>query len=42
MDTPGSLSQEIYDVVGIGFGPSNLSLAVALEEQGASSAQHPV
>ncbi|MFP3987269.1 SidA/IucD/PvdA family monooxygenase [Streptomyces sp. E11-3] len=24
---------EIYDVVGIGFGPSNLSLAVALEEQ---------
>ncbi|MFJ9041487.1 lysine N(6)-hydroxylase/L-ornithine N(5)-oxygenase family protein [Streptomyces sp. NPDC102406] len=42
MDTPGSLSQEIYDVVGIGFGPSNLSLAVALEEQGAGSAQHPV
>ncbi|MFD9716477.1 lysine N(6)-hydroxylase/L-ornithine N(5)-oxygenase family protein [Streptomyces sp. NPDC059076] len=24
---------EMYDVVGIGFGPSNLSLAVALEEQ---------
>ncbi|MEU3603627.1 lysine N(6)-hydroxylase/L-ornithine N(5)-oxygenase family protein [Streptomyces sp. NPDC006798] len=25
-------AQEIYDVVGIGFGPSNLSLAIALEE----------
>ena len=25
---------EIYDVVGIGFGPSNLSLAIALEERG--------
>ncbi|MFE6158655.1 lysine N(6)-hydroxylase/L-ornithine N(5)-oxygenase family protein [Streptomyces sp. NPDC056486] len=27
-----SREPEIYDVVGIGFGPSNLSLAVALEE----------
>ncbi|MFI6339612.1 lysine N(6)-hydroxylase/L-ornithine N(5)-oxygenase family protein [Streptomyces sp. NPDC050535] len=27
---------EIYDVVGIGFGPSNLSLAIALEEHGAN------
>jgi L-ornithine N5-oxygenase len=35
-------SQEIYDVVGIGFGPSNLSLAIALEEHGASAPQHPV
>ncbi|MFE0424885.1 SidA/IucD/PvdA family monooxygenase, partial [Streptomyces sp. NPDC058953] len=25
-------AHEIYDVVGIGFGPSNLSLAIALEE----------
>ena len=25
---------EIYDVVGIGFGPANLSLAIALEERG--------
>ncbi|MFC0435418.1 lysine N(6)-hydroxylase/L-ornithine N(5)-oxygenase family protein [Kutzneria buriramensis] len=29
MDTRGS---ETYDVVGIGFGPANLSLAIALEE----------
>ncbi|WP_210589249.1 lysine N(6)-hydroxylase/L-ornithine N(5)-oxygenase family protein [Streptomyces sp. GESEQ-35] len=35
-------NQEIYDVVGIGFGPSNLSLAIALEEHGASAPQHPV
>lgn len=41
MDITGS-SQEIYDVVGIGFGPSNLSLAIALEEHGASAAQKPV
>lgn len=27
---------EIYDVAGIGFGPSNLALAIALEEYGAS------
>jgi L-ornithine N5-oxygenase len=25
---------DIYDVVGVGFGPSNLSLAIALEERG--------
>ncbi|MEU6768167.1 lysine N(6)-hydroxylase/L-ornithine N(5)-oxygenase family protein [Streptomyces sp. NPDC046853] len=35
-------SEEIYDVVGIGFGPSNLSLAIALEEHGASTPQNPV
>ncbi|MFE9453857.1 lysine N(6)-hydroxylase/L-ornithine N(5)-oxygenase family protein [Streptomyces sp. NPDC006739] len=28
----------VYDVVGIGFGPSNLSLAIALEELGAAEA----
>jgi L-ornithine N5-monooxygenase len=42
MDTTGRRHQEIYDVVGIGFGPSNLSLAIALEEHGASAPQHPV
>lgn len=35
-------SEEIYDVVGIGFGPSNLALAIALEEHGASDPQNPV
>ncbi|GAA1374894.1 lysine N(6)-hydroxylase/L-ornithine N(5)-oxygenase family protein [Streptomyces beijiangensis] len=29
-------------MVGIGFGPSNMSLAIALEEHGASSPQHPI
>src|SRR2546423_9018330 len=28
----------VYDVVGIGFGPSNLSLAIALEELGGDGA----
>lgn len=42
MGITGRHSQEIYDVVGIGFGPSNLSLAIALEEHGASAPQHPV
>ncbi|MEU0600923.1 lysine N(6)-hydroxylase/L-ornithine N(5)-oxygenase family protein [Streptomyces sp. NPDC006393] len=42
MDTAGRSSHEIYDLVGIGFGPSNLSLAIALEEHGASTEQHPV
>lgn len=42
MGITGRRSQEIYDVVGIGFGPSNLSLAIALEEHGASAPQHPV
>ncbi|MFE1248754.1 lysine N(6)-hydroxylase/L-ornithine N(5)-oxygenase family protein [Streptomyces sp. NPDC058735] len=42
MGITGRRDQEIYDVVGIGFGPSNLSLAVALEEHGASTPQHPV
>ncbi len=27
----------IYDVVGIGFGPANLSLAIALEEENPDS-----
>ncbi|WP_148046906.1 SidA/IucD/PvdA family monooxygenase, partial [Pseudomonas poae] len=26
------MSETIYDIVGIGFGPSNLALAIALEE----------
>ncbi|MFH8342790.1 lysine N(6)-hydroxylase/L-ornithine N(5)-oxygenase family protein [Streptomyces sp. AM6-12] len=30
-----------YDVVGIGFGPSNLSLAIALQELGATGATPP-
>lgn len=42
MGITGRRNQEIYDVVGIGFGPSNLSLAIALEEHGASAPQHPV
>ncbi|MGW5173780.1 lysine N(6)-hydroxylase/L-ornithine N(5)-oxygenase family protein [Streptomyces sp. NPDC004082] len=42
MDITGRPSQEIYDVVGIGFGPSNMSLAIALEEHEASSPQHPI
>ncbi|GAA2704212.1 lysine N(6)-hydroxylase/L-ornithine N(5)-oxygenase family protein [Actinoplanes palleronii] len=29
---------EIYDVVGVGFGPANLSLAIALQEQRAAGA----
>ncbi|MFE0605838.1 lysine N(6)-hydroxylase/L-ornithine N(5)-oxygenase family protein [Streptomyces sp. NPDC058892] len=42
MGITGRHNQEIYDVVGIGFGPSNMSLAIALEEHGASDPQHPV
>ncbi|MEG8279680.1 lysine N(6)-hydroxylase/L-ornithine N(5)-oxygenase family protein [Streptomyces sp. AHA2] len=42
MGITGSRDQEIYDLVGIGFGPSNLSLAIALEEHGASAPQQPV
>ncbi|MEU1041046.1 lysine N(6)-hydroxylase/L-ornithine N(5)-oxygenase family protein [Streptomyces sp. NPDC005551] len=42
MDISGRPSQEIYDVVGIGFGPSNMSLAIALEEHEASSPQHSI
>jgi L-ornithine N5-oxygenase len=42
MGITGKRHQEIYDVVGIGFGPSNLSLAIALEEHGASTPQQPV
>ncbi|MFD9499439.1 lysine N(6)-hydroxylase/L-ornithine N(5)-oxygenase family protein [Streptomyces sp. NPDC060035] len=33
---------EIYDVVGIGFGPSNLSLAIALEEYRANGLENEV
>ncbi|MEU8465503.1 lysine N(6)-hydroxylase/L-ornithine N(5)-oxygenase family protein [Streptomyces sp. NPDC029003] len=42
MGVTGRRNQEIYDVVGIGFGPSNMSLAIALEEHGASAAQDPI
>ncbi|MFE7853251.1 lysine N(6)-hydroxylase/L-ornithine N(5)-oxygenase family protein [Streptomyces sp. NPDC057403] len=42
MGISGRRDQEIYDVVGIGFGPSNMSLAIALQEHGASTPQHPV
>src|SRR5262245_13350481 len=33
---------EIYHVVGIGFGPSNLSLAIVLEEYGASGLENEI
>ncbi|NUL10484.1 lysine N(6)-hydroxylase/L-ornithine N(5)-oxygenase family protein [Streptomyces lunaelactis] len=33
---------EVYDVVGIGFGPSNLSLAVALEEHQSKGNGNPI
>ncbi|MFD8146648.1 lysine N(6)-hydroxylase/L-ornithine N(5)-oxygenase family protein [Streptomyces sp. NPDC059708] len=42
MGITGRRDQEIYDVVGIGFGPSNMSLAIALKEHGAGAPQHPV
>ncbi|MEW1552158.1 lysine N(6)-hydroxylase/L-ornithine N(5)-oxygenase family protein [Streptomyces tsukubensis] len=42
MGITGRHSEEIYDLVGIGFGPSNLSLAIALEEHGAGTPGHPV
>ncbi|WP_406281558.1 lysine N(6)-hydroxylase/L-ornithine N(5)-oxygenase family protein [Embleya sp. NBC_00896] len=38
----GTFGHEIYDVVGIGFGPSNLSLAIALEEHQANERTRPV
>ncbi|WP_438297325.1 lysine N(6)-hydroxylase/L-ornithine N(5)-oxygenase family protein [Streptomyces sp. HUAS TT7] len=34
-------AHEIYDVVGIGFGPSNLSLAISLEEHRENVPAHP-
>ncbi|WP_405783747.1 lysine N(6)-hydroxylase/L-ornithine N(5)-oxygenase family protein [Streptomyces sp. NBC_00859] len=37
-----AIPAEVHDVVGIGFGPSNLSLAVALEELGQGSADQSV
>ncbi|MFD9371354.1 lysine N(6)-hydroxylase/L-ornithine N(5)-oxygenase family protein [Streptomyces sp. NPDC060020] len=42
MGTTGTHNHDIYDVVGIGFGPSNLSLAIALEEHRANVPEHPV
>ncbi|MGW4020927.1 lysine N(6)-hydroxylase/L-ornithine N(5)-oxygenase family protein [Streptomyces sp. NPDC005009] len=42
MGITGRRSHEIHDLVGIGFGPSNLSLAIALQEHGATAPQHPV
>ncbi|MFD8980629.1 lysine N(6)-hydroxylase/L-ornithine N(5)-oxygenase family protein [Streptomyces sp. NPDC059564] len=39
MGISGRRDQEIYDLIGIGFGPSNMSLAIALEEHGASAPQ---
>jgi len=38
----GTRAHEEYDVVGIGFGPSNLSLAIALEEHWANVPAHPI
>lgn len=38
----GNREHEIYDVVGIGFGPSNLSLAIALEEHGAADPDNEI
>ncbi|WP_037672889.1 lysine N(6)-hydroxylase/L-ornithine N(5)-oxygenase family protein [Streptomyces griseus] len=35
-------AREMYDVVGIGFGPSNLSLAIALEEHEANVSAGPI
>lgn len=37
-----SRENEIYDVVGIGFGPSNLSLAIALKEFGARGPENGI
>ncbi|MEW1639130.1 lysine N(6)-hydroxylase/L-ornithine N(5)-oxygenase family protein [Streptomyces sp. NPDC093801] len=42
MGITGRRDQEIYDVIGIGFGPSNMSLAIALQEHGAGVPLHPV
>ncbi|WKX72589.1 lysine N(6)-hydroxylase/L-ornithine N(5)-oxygenase family protein [Streptomyces sp. XD-27] len=38
----GTREPEVYDVVGIGFGPSNLSLAIALEEHQANVPERPI
>ncbi|MGW0538359.1 lysine N(6)-hydroxylase/L-ornithine N(5)-oxygenase family protein [Streptomyces sp. NPDC003032] len=35
-------TDEVYEVVGIGFGPSNLSLAVALEEHESNESSQPI
>ncbi|MEI5097407.1 lysine N(6)-hydroxylase/L-ornithine N(5)-oxygenase family protein [Streptomyces sp. PmtG] len=38
----GTREHEIVDIVGIGFGPSNLSLAIALEEHPSNATDQPV
>ncbi|WP_329172260.1 lysine N(6)-hydroxylase/L-ornithine N(5)-oxygenase family protein [Streptomyces sp. NBC_01477] len=38
--TPGSGPHIIHDVLGIGFGPSNLALAIAVEEHNAAAPEH--
>ncbi|WP_367141029.1 MULTISPECIES: lysine N(6)-hydroxylase/L-ornithine N(5)-oxygenase family protein [Streptomyces] len=38
----GVNAAEIYDVLGVGFGPSNLAFAIALDENGADSPEGPV
>lgn len=38
----GAHGDEVYDVVGIGFGPSNLALAIALEEHRANIPAQPI
>lgn len=38
----GDREHEIYDVIGIGFGPSNLSLAIALEEYRANDPENEI
>ncbi|MGW6692628.1 lysine N(6)-hydroxylase/L-ornithine N(5)-oxygenase family protein [Rhodococcus sp. NPDC054953] len=36
--TSGDSRSEVFDIVGVGFGPSNLALAIAIEEHNAASA----
>ncbi|MEU2734424.1 SidA/IucD/PvdA family monooxygenase [Streptomyces sp. NPDC007095] len=38
----GARETEVYDVVGVGFGPSNLSLAVAIQEHNSSTSDRPL
>lgn len=42
MKTGTHEGQPVYDVVGVGFGPSNLSLAIALEEHRSNTPQTPL
>ncbi|GAA1502504.1 SidA/IucD/PvdA family monooxygenase [Sphaerisporangium rubeum] len=39
METPDSEPGTIYDILGIGFGPSNLALAIAIEEHNAGGGE---